>query len=168
MEGIVYLTGDVSSTDAARIAELCAAHVPQVRGVACYLRAPGHKPQEIAVIQPRVGQEVFGMGKPVGQVSRVIINPQNRLVSRFAVQGKTESSWVSWLDLSSEKWEAIIPAGLVEWVTDGGVLLSATADEVRNLPEFDVSRFLIPPHEWQRPFLYSPSEVLLETGTKVE
>jgi hypothetical protein len=123
-------------------------------------------PLEIAVTQPRVGQAVFGLGKPVGHISKVIINPQNRLVSRFAMQGQAESSSASWLDLSSEKWEALIPARLVEWVTDGGVLLSATADEVRNLPKFDISRFQIPPYEWQPPFPYSRSEVLLEAGTK--
>jgi osmotically-inducible protein OsmY len=167
-QGIIYLAGSVSSADTARMVEMCAARVPQVRGVACYLRTPGHRPLEIALIQPRIGQEVFGMGKPVGRVSRVIINPQNRLVSGFAVQAQIENSSSSWLDRSPEKREVIIPARLVQWVTIGGVLLRATRDEIHKLPAFDISQFQSPPHEWQPPFPYSTSEVLLETGTKLE
>lgn len=160
--GVVILSGKVGSAQARRIAEECAASIPQVRGVLNYLRAPGieHDERTLRVFQPRIGQEVFTADPlPLGRVIRVIVNPKNRLVVGMVVESMGDQTIVK-PDEPITSREIILPASVIELVTVGGVFLSVSRQHTVWADAFDESDFDPPPADWTPPYPYFTGDIV--------
>lgn len=166
--GIVYLGGQVHSAAIRAAAEMCAAGVPNVRGVVNQLHTPGMRAdaEEQHVVQPRIGQEVHATDWPLGHVEQVIINPHNRRVTAFVAHGwmpdRDADAHKHLADLLKHERHIVIPITAVQDVTEGGVLLDISSGTAVHLNDFDPAAFARPDAEWQPPYPYHHDEVILD------
>jgi hypothetical protein len=99
-------------------------------------------------VQPEIGATVYAREGKMGQVSRVVIHPRNRLVSHMAVaEGYGSASYTSGD-------EFVLPVALIERVTIGGVFLKREAGAAGDFPRFSGMDFPPAPAGWQPPFPY--------------
>lgn len=151
-------------------AEEVAATAPQVRGVINRLRT---SPTPVAkatrwIVEPRVGQNVYAVNVPIGQVDKVIISPLSRRVSAVIVRGELlhpqptdpQQELEVWLE---QERTVVVPAEHVDFVSTA-VFLRLTALEYAQLPDFNPADFVMPDAAWQPPFPYHREEVLLNLG----
>lgn len=152
--GWINLTGEVPDIGVCSAVEEVAASVPFVRGV---IGLPRVIPEESGKIrerlQPQIGAEVIGEDEIVGKVSKVIIDPRNRLVSHILVM-KPET-----LQGTRVTREYIIPMDDVDFIRAGTIWLKQNKNVIRSYSaESDL--FSSPPEEWQPPFPYKRNQVL--------
>jgi osmotically-inducible protein OsmY/sporulation protein YlmC with PRC-barrel domain len=173
--GIVALNGEVGSAEERTIAEEVAASVPQVRGVVDYIHAPGVAVDEAQqpVMQPQIGQDVYAEDLLLGRVERVIINLQNRLVTAIVVRGsfpdseRAKPGMLPYEGLRKER-QAVIPIEAIHLVTVSGVMLSITSTDAAQYPDFDPGDFSLPDPDWQPPYPYVKSDVLVAANKVAE
>jgi osmotically-inducible protein OsmY/sporulation protein YlmC with PRC-barrel domain len=168
--GVVTLNGELDSAEERSVAEEVSASVPQVRGVVNYIRAPGVivEADEQRVLQPRVGQDVYAEDMFLGHVERVILSPQNRLVTAIVVRGEfpdLERAKPGMLpyEVPREERQVLLPIESVRFVTISGVLLTVEALDAARYPDFEPDNFLAPAPDWQPPYPYEPSDILLDS-----
>jgi osmotically-inducible protein OsmY len=171
--GIVSLSGEVSSAAVRAAVEECAASVPVVRGVLNYVQALGvaRHDEEQRVLQPQIGAEVYASDIRLGRVERAIISPHNRRVTAFVAHGQFPEpahSDPSVLPVemlhAAPEWHRVIPINAVSDVNASGVLLRITSGEAARLADFDPARFVTPDANWQLPYPYHLADVMLEPG----
>ena len=171
--GVVYLSGKVSSTAMRATVEECAASVPEVRGVLNYMRAQGvaRDDEEQRVLEPHIGAEVYASDIRLGRVERAIISLHNRRVTAIVAHGqfpKPAHSDPSVLPVerlhAAPEWHRVIPNNVVSDVNASGVLLRITSVEAARLADFDPAHFVTPDANWQLPYPYLLADVMLEPG----
>ena len=173
--GIVALNGEVGSAEERTIAEEVAASVPQVRGVVNYIHPRGLvvETAQQPVVQPRVGQDVYAEDMFLGHVERVIVNPHNRLVTAIVVRGSfpdLERAKPGMLpyEVPRKERQVVIPVEAIRVVTVSGVMLSITSTDAAQYPDFDPGDFSLPDPDWQPPYPYVNSDVLLAANKVAE
>ena len=166
--GIVSLSGEVSSAAVRAAVEECAASVPVVRGVLNYTQALGvaRHDEEQRVLQPQIGAEVYASDTRLGQVERAIISPHNRRVTAIVAHGQFPDPSVLPVEMlhAAPEWHRVIPISDVSDVNASGVLLRITSSEAARLADFDPACFVTPDASWQLPYPYLLAEVMLEPG----
>jgi hypothetical protein len=172
--GVVTLNGELDSAEERSVVEDVAASVPQVRGVVNYIRAPGVivEADEQRVLQPRVRQDVYAEDMFLGHVERVILSPQNRLVTAIVVRGEfpdLERAKPGMLpyEVPREERQVLLPIGSVRFVTISGVLLTLEAMDAARYPDFEPGNFLAPAPDWQPPYPYEHSDILLDSDRTI-
>lgn len=165
--GVILLEGDVPDKSLRDAASEAVASVPRVRGVINRLRIKGEgRPLgPIRVLHPRVGQRVYTRDGHFGQVTRVLLYAQDRLVAGLCVGGKLPVREGAESPRFPQKWPrrercVVVPA---DWITaaTGGVLLRVGHTEVASLPEFRADEFQPPETGWVPPYPYSRRDILL-------
>jgi osmotically-inducible protein OsmY/uncharacterized protein YrrD len=172
--GVVTLNGELDSVEERSAAEEVAASVPQVRGVVNYIRAPGVivEVDEQRVLQPRVGQDVYAEDMFLGHVERVILSPQNRLVTAIVMRGEIpdlERAKPGMLpyEVPREERQVLLPIESVRFVTISGVLLALEAMDAARYPDFEPGNFLAPAPDWQPPYPYEHSDILFDSDRAI-
>lgn len=141
--------------DLADAAERCAASVPNVRSVFNCIQSPGvANRQPERVLLPGIKQEVYASDGLLGQVQRVVLNPNNRRVTAFIV-----SAHFYQRDSKPER-RILIPITAVRHVNASGVELGMTISEADRFPDFNPAKFVKPDPNWQSPLDYVHSDVL--------
>lgn len=166
--GIVSLSGEVSSAAVRAAVEECAASVPVVRGVLNYVQAPGvaRHEEEQRVLQPQIGAEVYASDIRLGRVERAIISPHNRRVTAIVAHGQFPDPGAVPVEMlrAAPEWHTVIPISAVSDVNASGVLLRISSVEAARLADFDPARFVTPDANWQLPYPYHLADVMLESG----
>ncbi|MDR3576081.1 MAG: BON domain-containing protein [Anaerolineaceae bacterium] len=171
--GVILLNGQVTSAAVREAAEEVAAGVPQVRGVANYLKAPNVvvDPAEQQVWEPPIGQEVYATDMLLGRVERVVINPHNRRVTAFVAHDNfsdLQNTADDELPDESRRPEnrVLVPIRAVRYETDSSVLLNVTGSEAVRGHDFKPNDFVSPPENWLPPYPYYSNDVLFEKATE--
>lgn len=169
--GIVYLSGEVASAAIRAAAEEVAAGLPTVRAVVNRVQAPGVSvdAEDLRVLQPAIGQEVYATEMLLGSVEQVVISPRNRRVTAIVVRGRfpdPERATPRMLPDQMPKQErrVVIPIRAVHEVTEGGVMLRISGIDAARYPDFDPANFVAPDAGWQPPHPYTHADVLLDLG----
>jgi len=166
--GIVSLSGEVSSAAVRAAVEECAASVPVVRGVLNHVQALGvaRHDEEQRVLQPQIGAEVYASDIRLGRVERAIISPRNRRVTAIVARGHFADPGLLPVEMphAAPEWHTVIPISAVSDVNASGVLLRITSVEAARLGDFDPARFVTPDANWQLPYPYHLADVMLEPG----
>jgi osmotically-inducible protein OsmY len=173
--GFITLTGQVSDTAVSEAAGKVAASLPQVRGVANFLRAPGiaAQPQRQQFWQPRIGEEVYATDTRLGEVEQVVINPNNRCVTAFVTHVIYPDLYPGMDDefpdeTNRQERHVVIPTSAIRYDGDSAICLQvsgAAAAQNRDVSSLD---FVYPPENWQPPYPYDPGNVLFEGKASVE
>ena len=164
--GFITLNGEVSSAAIRHAAEARAASISQVRGVVNYLQAPNIiiDYKDGPIWQPYIDQQVSAADMQLGQVERVVIDPRNRRVTAFVVQGyfpdpQDTDGYRLPSDEPQQEHSVVIPMDVVGSVTDGSVRLEISGTEAALYRSFKPADFIDPPAEWQPPYPYRREQV---------
>jgi hypothetical protein len=166
--GFVTLTGYAPDLAGRAGAQAQAVSVPKVRGVINSIQVPGveiHN-RDQRPLQPAIGSGVYATDMPIGKVEKVIINPDNRLVTGILVDAvvpdpaQTGSNWL-WNERHYSERKIVIPVRAVRHQTSVSVFLKEKAAFVAKLHAFDPTAYSSPPHDWEPPYPYKHADVLL-------
>lgn len=169
--GVITLSGEVSSTLERELAEKYAAAQPHVRGVINYIRAPeiDVDAEDHRFLQPAIGQQIYFQGGQSGNVIRVIINPDNRRVSHLVVRGWFQDH-LSLPELEndsafSQEQVLVIPVSAVKYLTRHSGKLTLTSREAIRRSE-TAPVITAPPPDWVPPYPYHYDEVLFSQSSR--
>lgn len=147
--GWITLGGEVPDRELRRAAEAAAGRVPTVRGVLSLPRVAGERDKpESQAVQPEIGVTVYGKNGIEGNVTQVIIQPRNRLVTHAVVRTYSNA------DLKRESGDYLVPVEAMDLVNEGGIVLVRTAPGVEDFPVFQPANYPYPPSTWQPPYPY--------------
>jgi hypothetical protein len=169
--GFITLNGHVHSAAVRDAAGVIAASVPRVRGVINIIHLPNAviDPKEYRVWQPLIGTQVSATDMQLGQVEKVIIDPQNCRVTAFVARGcfpepgNKDGYSLPGLDFRPER-RVVVPIEALRYATDSSVLLEIRAAEAALYRSFEPADFVSPPAGWQPPYPYRREQVLFEGG----
>lgn len=151
LHGWIRVYGAVPGSAEGAAVEEVASGNPCVRGVLLFAEwGQQHQHGELdrQPVQPEIGATVYARDGKVGQVSRAIIHPRNRLVSHIAMAEGYGSASCTSGD------EFVLPVALIERVTVGGIFLKGEGGAVGDFPRFSGMDFPPAPAGWQPPFPY--------------
>lgn len=152
--GWINLTGVVPDNEVCTAVEEVAGSVPYVRGVIGLPRVVGEDTGKIMRrMQPEIGSEVIDKDGITGVVSKVIINPRNRLVSHIIIE---KNEIIQGTRISREY---IVPIDDVDSVRAGSTWLKQNLSLDRLHPA-DAKQFSAPAKDWRAPFPYKLDQVL--------
>jgi len=166
--GFITLTGRVANAAIAEAAGSAAANIPQVRGVANFLQAPGvvvNPEDEQCLIQPEIGEEVCAADMQLGYVKQVVINPHNRCVTDFILHSdisdriNADAAEAS-DELLPEERDIVLPASTIIYEGDEVIRLGISGTAAARYHNFSFSDFASPPADWKPPYPYRPEDVL--------
>jgi osmotically-inducible protein OsmY len=166
--GFVTLTGSAPDLAGRAGAQAQAVSVPKVRGVINSIQVPGveiHN-RDQRPLQPVIGSGVYATDMPIGKVEKVIIDPDNRLVTGILVDAvvpdpaQTGSNWL-WNEKHYSERKIVIPVSAVRHQTSVSVFLKEKATFVAKLHAFEPAAYSSPPHDWESPYPYKHADVLL-------
>lgn len=154
MHGWVTVNGEVHSLEAREVAEEVVSAVPEVRGI---LNPPSINGQTIAqdrtIAQPDIGAHVYNQEGLVGRVTRVVINPLDRLVTHFVVSAGGEAAGRR---ITSQ---FVLPVKTIGVINDANIILSDDVSRITAYPELDLEEFPLAPEDWRPPFPYKSGQV---------
>ena len=173
--GILSLNGVVSSDEVEKLAEKCAAGIPNVRGVISHVRVSGSERamQDRPFLQPVIGETIYFMDGLSGIVKQVIINPNNLRVTAMAIQGsfneqrnELQSPADGTTTLPEQR--IVVPMDVVRYLTKGSGFLSINSTESNQYQDFDLASFFDPILDWVPPYPYCPEDVLFPIEFQTE
>jgi osmotically-inducible protein OsmY len=167
-KGFVTLTGQAPGLDSRRAAQEQAVAMPRVRGVINSIRVPG---VEIGIENQRIWQPVIGAGiyatdMAIGKVEKVIIDPDNRLVTAILANAvvpdpeQMGSNWL-WNERHYSERRVIIPIEGVRLVSSTSVFLKEKGAVVAGFNDFDPGSYFPAPEVWEPPYPYKHTDILL-------
>lgn len=152
--GWVHLNGEVPTLEERMVVEEVAASDPHVRGIITLPRVSGERSGKVnRALQPPIHSRMHAVDGLVGTVSKVVINPRNRLVSHIVVNTLFEDSG------HQVKGELVVPAKVIDLVSEGGVFLTEKRCVFAKRPNFSQIEFPLAPIEWHPPFPYTTGTV---------
>lgn len=152
--GWIHLTGVVPDSEVCTTIEEVAGGVPFVRGVIGLPRVTTEERGKIIQgLQPEIGSEVIDKDGITGVVSKVIINPRNRLVSHIIIE---KNEIIQGTRISREY---IVPIDDVDSVRAGSTWLKQNLSLDRLHPA-DTRQYSAPAKDWRAPFPYKLDQVL--------
>jgi osmotically-inducible protein OsmY len=171
--GFVTLTGQAPDLESRVAAQEQAVAIARVRGVINSIRAPG---VDIDIegqqaLQPAIGAGIYATDIIVGVVEKVVVNPDNRLVTAilatavFPDPDQAGSNWLRNEHRYSER-RIIIPIGSVRHLTSTSVFLREKGAVVAGFNDFDWPAYSAAPEEWEPPYPYKPTDILIAVSTK--
>ncbi len=152
--GWINLTGVVPDNEVCTAVEEIAGSVPYVRGVIGLPRVAGEDTGKLMRrMQPEIGSEIIDKDGITGVVSKVIINPRNKLVSHIIIE---KNEIIQGTRISREY---IVPIDDVDSVRAGSTWLKQNLSLDRLHPA-DPRQFSAPAKDWRAPFPYKLDQVL--------
>jgi hypothetical protein len=122
-------------------------------------------------LQPVIGAGVYATDMPIGKVERVIVNPDNRLVTGilsnavFPDPAQIGSNWL-WNEKYYSERKVMIPMSAVRHQTSVSVFLKEKGAVVAGFSTFDPAVYSTPQHDWEPPYPYKHGDVLLPRDDK--
>ncbi len=154
--GWICLDGEVPTRELQLVAEEVAGRVPCVRGVIGLPQVAGEGPCAMRhPIQPQIGAAVYDLAGVAGSVTRVVIRPQNRLVTHVAVRANSE---IVAGRLTPGAYY-LVPARAIELVNQDSVFLARKGPPLNAHPFFNPDDYPLAPSAWKAPYPYSAGEV---------
>ena len=153
--GWIHLGGVVPTRELQQVAEKVAAEVSNVRGVLALPWVAGEStnmPRH--AVQPRIGSDVYGENGEVGVVTRVVVKPDNRLVTHVVV-GSNEIR-----DVNLVARENVVPVKDIDRVNDESVSLVRNGLSLNAYPDFDADEYPLASFTWKAPYPYTAGEAL--------
>jgi osmotically-inducible protein OsmY len=173
--GVVVLSGTVSSGKIRDLAEHTAAGNPNVRGIINCVRAPGIdlSTEDVRFIQPVIGERIAFSDGLSGTVEQVIINPDNRRVVGMTLRGRflPKSARVGAAQGNDDRTPiglVVIPVNSILALTQTSGMLSMASSDSSQVQVFERANYFIPKSGWIPPFPYCPAEVLLSGEVHAE
>jgi hypothetical protein len=170
--GFVTLSGESTDLAGRLAAQEQAVAIPKVRGVVNSIRVPGAdlSTKDHRALQPVIGAGIYATDMPIGVVEKVVIDPRNRLVSAIlanAIFSDPSQAWSNWLRNERPYVERriVIPIETVRNQSDGSVFLTLKVAEAAEFKQFDSSSYASPDQNWQPPYPYKHTDVLLVRQT---
>lgn len=153
--GWVRIGGVVPRRELQRAAEELAAQVPSVRGVLSRPRVTGEPFEaERQALQPHVNTKIYDYSKQEGVVTRVVIQPRNRLVTHVVVSAHGFDNG------AIVPHEHVIPLESMEVVNPESLFIKRNEPPLNTFPAFEASKYAPPPSNWQPPYPYVAADVL--------
>ncbi|HVP20840.1 MAG TPA: BON domain-containing protein [Anaerolineaceae bacterium] len=153
--GWVELGGMVPNRQLQLAAEEVAGSVSTVRGVIMLPRIAGAEDSsDHRAVQPCIGARVYGANETEGNVTRVIINPHNRLVTHAVVRVSQT------IDGRLEVCDYLVPVEAMQVVDMDGILLNPITPAIESFPRFIPAEYPFAPLTWQPPYPYRVGNVL--------
>jgi hypothetical protein len=172
--GFVTLTGQAPGLESRRAAQEQAVALPRVRGVINSIRVLGSDigPQDPPSWQPVVGANIHATDMKIGNVEKVIIDPDSRLVTSILASARLPepdelgTSW-PWKERHYSERRVIIPIKAVRHLNSSSVFLKEKATVVAGYKDFDPAAYFPAPVIWEPPYPYEHTDVLLpeDAGT---
>jgi hypothetical protein len=135
-------------------AEEIAAQVPFVRGVLSRPRVLGEYPKtERRSIQPRIQAKIYDYNLQEGEVTQVVIQPRNRLVTHVV------ASVSDFQDGTFVPHDYLITVRAMEQVNKESILLKRNGPPLDAFPAFEPSDYPLAPLDWQPPYPYTAGDV---------
>lgn len=167
--GFVTLNGFAPGLTARAAAQEQAVAISGVRGVFNSIRVPGVDldSAEPRALQPAIGADIYASDIKIGKVEKVVIDPQNRLVTAILAKGmlpnpaqlRSNRLWEE--HLYSER-QIIIPIETVRHANSNSVFLNEKAAVVAALSnEYDPPAYRAALEGWEAPYPYDHGDVLL-------
>lgn len=164
--GVVTLSGNVISAEIRSSAEQCAANVAWVRGVINNLAAPEVDPKanDPLFVQPTIGEKIYFRDSLEGIITQVVINPKNKRVTAMIMQGqfpdeKSKSGSMSTFENLAPERLAVIPVGLIRFLTEESGFLLIDSTETSQYQIYDPTGFVVPNADWVPPYPYCTENV---------
>ncbi len=156
--GFVYLSGTASHVAIRQLAAEITAALPQVRGIINRIQAPGMiaDAEEERILQPRIGLEVFATDGAFGRLQKIVINPHNRRVSGLLILAQPLTS-------SETQRQLLIPISAIRDALGSGVFLNISSSEATHRANIEPRSHISPPNNWQVPYPYRLTDVLLQS-----
>jgi osmotically-inducible protein OsmY len=153
--GWIRLGGVVPKRKLQMAAEEIAAQVPFVRGVLSRPRLIGKSPEaERRPIQPQIYAKVYDTNRQEGVVTKVVIQPRNRLVTHALVNSP------GFLDGQFVFHEYLVPVVAMEVVKMESIFLKRNGPPLDAFSTFVPSDYPLAPVDWQPPYPYGAGTVL--------
>ena len=166
--GFVTLTGQAPGLESRRAAQEQAVAMPRVRGVMNSIRVPGADidVEDQRIWQPVIGAGIYATDMPIGKVEKVIIDPENRLVTAILANAvlpdpeQMGSNWL-WNEHHYSERRIIIPIEAVRHVSSISVFLKEKGAVVAGFKDFDPDSYFPAPEVWEPPYPYKHADILL-------
>jgi osmotically-inducible protein OsmY len=172
--GFVTLTGQAPGLESRRAAQQQAVAMPRVRGVINSIRVLGSDigPQDPPIWQPVVGASIHATDMKIGNVEKVVIDPDSRLVTSILASARLPepdelgTSW-PWKERDYSERRVIIPIEAIRHLNSSSVFLKEKATMVAGYNDFDPAAYFPAPVIWEPPYPYEHTDVLLpeDAGT---
>ena len=166
--GFVTLTGQAPSLESRLAAQEQAVAMPRVRGVLNSIRVLGADidAKDQRTLQPLVGTSIYATDMKIGKVEKVVIDPNNRLVTAILANAilpepdQIRSNW-QWNEHHHSERRVIIPVKIVRHLTSTSVFLKEKGALVAAFNNFDPGAYFPAPAIWEPPYPYKHMDILL-------
>lgn len=166
--GFVKLTGQAPSLESRRAAQEQAVAMPRVRGVLNSIRVLGADidAKDQRTLQPLVGTSIYATDMKIGKVEKVVIDPNNRLVTAILANAilpepnQMGLNW-QWNEHHHSERRVIIPVETVRRLTSTSVFLKEKGALVAAFNNFDPGAYFPAPAIWEPPYPYRHTDILL-------
>jgi osmotically-inducible protein OsmY len=166
--GFVTLTGQAPGLESRRAAQEQAVSMPRVRGVINSIQVPGADiaAEDQRIWQPVIGAGIFATDMTIGRVEKVVIDPDNRLVTAILAKAilpdleQMGSNWL-WNEHHYSERRVIIPIDAVRHVSSTSVFLKEKGAVVVGFNDFDPGSYFPAPAVWEPPYPYKHTDILL-------
>ena len=160
--GWIHLGGVVPTREIQHVVEKVVGGVSDVRGVVTLPWISGESPNRpCCAVQPRIGAMVYGEMGEAGVITRVVIQPENRLVTHVVICS-TEIR-----DANMVARETIVPVKAIARVNKESIFLQRNgrklakpAHVLNAYPVLDPDDYPLAPFTWKAPYPYTAGEVL--------
>ncbi len=153
--GWIYLGGEVPTRELQSVAEKVAGDVDYVRGVVILPKVTGKGLEEPRrIVQPRIGASVYGENGEVGIVTKVVIKPNNRLVTHVVVRSNELKDGI----LVAR--ETVVPFEAIDLVKNKGIYFQRNGPYLDSYPTLEPVEYPPAPSNWKAPYPYNAGEVL--------
>jgi osmotically-inducible protein OsmY len=166
--GFVTLTGEAPDLAGHLAAQEQAVAIPKVRGVLNSIRVPGVdiNTDDQRALQPIIGAGIYATDILIGVVEKVVINPDNRLVTAILANAvfpdptQMGSNWL-WNEHRYTERRIIIPIDTIRHQSESDIFLKVKSREAAALKAFDTSSYASPDENWQPPYPYKRADILI-------
>ena len=171
--GFVTLTGQAPDFESRRAAQEQAVAMPRVRGVINSIRVlrADIDVEEQRIWQPAIGTGIYATDMTIGKVEKVIIDPNNRLVTAILANTvlpdpeQMGSNWL-WNERHYSERRVIIPIEAVRHVSSTSVFLKENGAVVAGYNDFDPASYFPAPEVWEPPYPYKHTDILIAVRTE--
>jgi osmotically-inducible protein OsmY len=166
--GFITLSGEASDLEARTAAQEKAVSIPDVRGVLNSIHVPGVEIEtgDQRALQPSPGAGMYATDILIGIVEKVVINPDNRLVTAilahavFPDLAQMGSNWLWNEHLYAER-RIIIPIETVRYQSELDLFLNVKSSEAAAFETIDAESYSSPNESWQPPYPYRRADICI-------
>ena len=166
--GFITLSGEASDVIGRSAAQEQAVSIPEVRGVLNSIQVPGVdiNTEDQRALQPIIGAGIYATDILIGVVEKVVINPDDRLVTAilanavFPDSTQMGSNWL-WNEHLYVERRIILPIDAVRHQSELDIFLKVNGAEAATFETFEADSYSSPDENWQPPYPYKHADILI-------